>query len=130
MSTLKVNAIIDASGGNTATINTYSPPAPIRAWVAFTGTGTVAIRASYNVSSITDNGTGYYTVNMTNAMSDINYSITGSASTTGGAAMIFQSNSNPSSYVSLAPTTTTFTVLTGNSSAPFDSTYVNAAVFR
>jgi hypothetical protein len=45
-----------------------------RAWVNFNGTGTVAIRASGNVSSITDNGTGDYTVNFTTAMSDVNYS--------------------------------------------------------
>jgi hypothetical protein len=45
-----------------------------RAWVNFNGTGTVAIRASFNVSSITDNGTGDYTVNFTNAMPDSSYS--------------------------------------------------------
>jgi hypothetical protein len=45
-----------------------------RAWVNFNGTGTVAIRASGNVSSITDNGVGDYTVNFTNAMPDANYS--------------------------------------------------------
>jgi hypothetical protein len=45
-----------------------------RAWVNFNGTGTVAIRASGNVTSITDNGTGDYTVNFTNAMPDANYS--------------------------------------------------------
>lgn len=44
-----------------------------RAWVNFNGTGTVAIRASGNVSSITDNGTGIYTINFTNAMIDANY---------------------------------------------------------
>lgn len=44
-----------------------------RAWVNFNGTGTVAIRASGNVSSITDNGTGDYTVNFTTAMPDANY---------------------------------------------------------
>jgi len=44
-----------------------------RAWVNFNGTGTVAIRASGNVSSITDNGTGDYTVNFTTAMVDANY---------------------------------------------------------
>jgi hypothetical protein len=49
-----------------------------RAWVNFNGTGTVAIRASFNVSSITDNGTGDYTVNFTNAMPDANYSIASS----------------------------------------------------
>ena len=46
-----------------------------RAWVNFNGTGTVAIRASGNVSSITDNGTGDYTLNFITAMTDINYSI-------------------------------------------------------
>jgi hypothetical protein len=48
-----------------------------RAWVNFNGTGTPAIRASGNVSSITDNGTGDYTVNFTTAMPDANYSIVG-----------------------------------------------------
>jgi uncharacterized protein (AIM24 family) len=46
-----------------------------RAWVNFNGTGTVAIRASGNVTSITDNGTGDYTVNITTAMPDTNYSV-------------------------------------------------------
>ena len=57
-----------------------SGTAPIyacRAWVNFNGTGTVAIRASGNVSSITDNGTGDYTVNFTTVMPDDNYSIGG-----------------------------------------------------
>jgi hypothetical protein len=45
----------------------------IKAWVNFNGTGTVAIRGSFNVTSITDNGTGDYTINFTTAMPDINY---------------------------------------------------------
>lgn len=45
-----------------------------RAWVNFNGTGTVAIRASGNVSSITDGGVGFYSVNLTTAMPDVNYS--------------------------------------------------------
>jgi hypothetical protein len=48
-----------------------------RAWVNFNGTGTVAIRASFNVTSITDNGVGLYTVNFTNAMPDTNYATVG-----------------------------------------------------
>jgi hypothetical protein len=58
-----------------------------RAWVNFNGTGTVAIRASGNVSSITDNGTGTYTVNFTTAMPDANYCVNISAgqSSLGGA---------------------------------------------
>lgn len=55
-----------------------------RAWVNFNGTGTVAISASGNVTSITDNGVGDYTVNFTNAMPDGNYTVGGSS--TGGAA--------------------------------------------
>jgi hypothetical protein len=46
-----------------------------RAWVNFDGTGTVAIRGSGNVSSLTDNGTGYYSVNFTTAMPDANYCV-------------------------------------------------------
>jgi hypothetical protein len=52
-----------------------------RAWVNFDGTGTPAIRASGNVTSITDNGTGDYTVNFTNAMPDANYSVVASCDT-------------------------------------------------
>jgi len=54
------------------------PAYQCRAWVNFNGTGTVAIRASGNVTSITDNGTGDYTVNFTTAMPDGNYSVAGS----------------------------------------------------
>ena len=55
----------------TADLNSAVPVA--KAWVNFNGTGTVAIRANYNVSSITDNGTGQYTVNFTTAMADTNF---------------------------------------------------------
>jgi hypothetical protein len=51
----------------------------VRAWVNFNGTGTVSIRASKNVSSITDNGVGDYTVNFTTAMPDTSYSAVVSA---------------------------------------------------
>lgn len=64
MSTLKVNAIQNTSG-----VEQYLA----KAWVNFNGTGTVAIRASGNVSSITDNGVGDYTVNFTSALADANY---------------------------------------------------------
>ena len=59
----------------------------VRAWVNFNGTGTVAIRASYNVSSITDNSPGFFTINFTNAMPDSNYVAVGIVSSpdhTGG----------------------------------------------
>lgn len=69
--------------GNAATatkLSTATGTAPSysnRAWVNFNGTGTVAIRASQNVSSITDNGTGDYTINYTTAMPDADYSLSG-----------------------------------------------------
>lgn len=65
MSTIKCTTIQNLSG-----VEVYTA----KAWVNFNGTGTVAIRASGNISSITDNGVGDYTVNFTNAMIDANYS--------------------------------------------------------
>jgi hypothetical protein len=65
MSTLKYNTWL-----NTDNTENYK----CRAWVNFNGTGTVAIRGSGNVSSITDNGTGQYRVNFITAMPDANYS--------------------------------------------------------
>ena len=65
MSTVKVDTIKTTAG-----VEVYTA----KAWVNFNGTGTVAIRAAGNVSSITDNGTGDYTVNFTTAMPDVNYS--------------------------------------------------------
>ena len=65
---------------NSAQFATVSGTAPLyaaRAWVNFNGTGTVAIRASGNVTSITDNGTGDYTMNFQTAMPDANHSVSG-----------------------------------------------------
>lgn len=69
MSTLRVNTLQDAAGTGQSAM-----AGAAKAWVNFNGTGTVAIRASYNVTSITDNGVGDYTVNFTTAMPDANYS--------------------------------------------------------
>ena len=66
MSTIKVDTI-----KNTSNVEVFTA----KAWVNFNGTGTVAIRASGNVTSITDNGTGDYTVTFTTAMTDANYAV-------------------------------------------------------
>lgn len=58
---------------NKLLVSHVASPGVCKAWVNFNGTGTVAIRAAFNVSSITDNGTGLYTVNFTTAMADANY---------------------------------------------------------
>jgi hypothetical protein len=70
---MKVNGTNGLTFPDTTTLASAGQSS-VQAWVNFNGTGTVAIRASYNVSSITDNGTGNYTVNFTTAMPDVNYS--------------------------------------------------------
>ena len=66
-------AEIAANAVTTAKLGSAEASGLCKAWVNFNGTSTVAIRASYNVSSITDNGTGDYTVNFTTALADANY---------------------------------------------------------
>jgi hypothetical protein len=74
MSTLKLETIATQDGTeSTEVTNVVNGSA--KAWVNFNGTGTVAIRRGFNVSSITDNGTGNYTVNFTTAMTDANYTV-------------------------------------------------------
>jgi hypothetical protein len=92
-----------------------------RAWVNFNGTGTVAIRASGNVTSITDNGTGDYTVNFTNAMPDSNYSVGGSAF--GNIAQLIMSP-----YITMS--TTQCRVITSNTASLADNSVVSVQIFR
>jgi hypothetical protein len=81
--TSTVNGTLNLGSSPLATPTGSAPSYTCRAWVNFNGTGTVAIRASGNVSSITDNGTGDYTVNFTTAMPDTNYAFSGGASNDG-----------------------------------------------
>tara|TARA_R110000822_G_scaffold92140_1_gene212086 strand:- start:3144 stop:3530 length:387 start_codon:yes stop_codon:yes gene_type:complete len=76
MSTLRLTTISNQTGSSSVPSDTVISGSA-KAWVNFNGTGTVAIRTSFNVSSITDNGTGDYTVNFTVAMVDANYSASG-----------------------------------------------------
>lgn len=97
-----------------------------RAWVNFNGTGTVAIRASGNVSSITDNGTGDYTVNFTTAMPDANYSVQFMAGS-GGSSM-FNHIETP---FGTAPTTSSVRAQVANSAGgATDAAYCSIAIFR
>jgi hypothetical protein len=125
MSTLRVTTITNPSGGQ-PTIDGLA-----KAWVNFNGTGTVAIRASLNVSSITDNGTGDYTVNFTTAFSDANYAVAGGAAYSSDPA----SGASAARYVSIstqaAPTTTTCRFISAYANGGKDDcTIVNVSVFR
>ena len=75
MSTIRANVVQNASGGATTLTDLY----PALAWVNFNGYSTVSIRADGNVSSITDNGTGAYTVNFSSAITDANFAAYGGA---------------------------------------------------
>ncbi len=110
-----------------ATVSGTAPIYPCRAWVNFNGTGTVAIRASGNVTSITDNGTGDYTVNFTTAMPDANYSISQTLSA--------QASNNDGGVAVIAfgttLSTTNFRMVTDQrSTGEYDPTIVCFSVFR
>lgn len=125
MSTLKVNTIQDASGNNgTTPALLYNGTA--KAWVNFNGTGTVAIRASYNVAGITDNGVGNFTVNFTAAFPDTSYLWSGGARFTTST----DANAGLGSTSTDIKTTTAFQVrcfdcAVASSSSPQDSTEIN-----
>ena len=116
-----------------AALSTASGSAPsysARAWVNFNGTGTVAIRGSGNVSSITDNGVGIYTVNFTTAMADVNY--------------VRSVNTDSGSWIQIAGTNLGYTKTTGgtqvatgiwngvssSNAAYTDSATVDVVIFR
>ena len=102
-----------------ATPSGSAPSYTCRAWVNFNGQGTVAIRASGNVSSITDNGTGNYTVNFTEAMPDADYAPLCGADF-GGAQNIGATTL----------TTTGVRIRTRNGAGDFDYPRVDVAIFR
>ena len=96
-----------------------------KAWVNFNGTGTVAIRGSFNVSSITDNGTGDYTINFTTAMPNANYAWTSSCgfgTTAVGDAMLVSLYGAPATFQLVG----SVRILTSDASSNtlFDAPYV------
>lgn len=121
------------AGSNTATLPAASgnilldtTSGVCRAWVNFNGTGTVAIRGSFNVSSITDNGVGNYTVNFTTAMQDANYAISVTAKAV--------ANSGNAYFVSIGEpdtgrTASAVTVAYGTTPLS-EPVYVSVVVFR
>lgn len=88
-----------------------------RAWVNFNGTGTVAINGSGNVTSITDNGTGDYTVNFTNAMPNANYGVSCGSTTINCA-------------ISTATTSGVRVLTTNSGGTATDYAYVGVSIFR
>jgi hypothetical protein len=118
MSTLKVSTLQNLSGTEVYTC---------KAWVNFNGTGTVAIRASGNVSSITDNGTGDYRVNFTTALADANYAWSGnwgiSGSSGANQASVYEYGTRTTSSLSIQTTHL-------NTATFVDIAFVSVAIFR
>jgi len=115
-----------ATAESTLTQFNASGSAPVyacRAWVNFNGTGTVAIRSSGNVSSITDNGTGNYTVNFTTAMPDANYAAAISGQDPAGGAWVCGVNGGIWS-------TTAVQVASRGASAFYDGAQISVSIFR
>lgn len=135
MSTLSVGTI-QSSTTSPPTINNSAGTAIgtfCRAWVNFNGTGTVAIRASFNVTSITDNNTGDYTVNFTTAMPDANYAISLAAQGTSTTeASRFPCIKGVTATGASNKTTSAVSVLYGNGYAAglLDSAENNVSIFR
>ena len=77
MSEIRANTISNQAGTGPITLTGQSAA---KSWINFNGTGTVAIRESFNTSGLVDNGTGDYTVNFATAMVDANYAVPSSAS--------------------------------------------------
>jgi hypothetical protein len=123
----RVKTALNASG--------TAPIYACRAWVNFNGMGTVAIRASGNVSSITDNGTGNYTVNFTTAIPDSNYvaNVTVKQDDSGGGAYVFGSyyaGAGSTVATVFTPSAVRVTGNIGNAFGLYDCIVVNVSIFR
>lgn len=134
MSTLVAQTI---SNGTVSTSTANCIQGSAKAWVNFNGVTSTSILASYNVSSVTRNSTGDYTVNFTNALTDANYGIVAMAANSN-----FGQANNPSlkygngtqnggTSPSLKSTTQVEFVLgIGNSTTYYDSYGISVAIFR
>ena len=122
MSTIKADNIATLAGVSTSMANAVNGSA--KALVNFDGVGTVGIRAQYNVSSITDNGTGDYTANFTNALVDANYAAAAQTNTSAswGYTAFERAAKTSSSYRVQCATTGNYTVT--------DCDQVTVAIFR
>lgn len=132
MSTLKVNRIEPRTGDTIEIVGLdipEPPETPVKAWVNFNGASTVVIRDSMNVSSITDNGVGDYTVNFATPMPDANYgfSLSGSFS---GSGNILQALEQENRHL---PTNSSIRILNKQANGQgtqFDAQIVCVSIFR
>lgn len=118
MSTVKTNNLQAVAGGSVVPIADVINGVA-RAWVNFNGTGVVAIQSSYNVASITDNGSGDYTVNFSAALADANYCVSG-VTTSGPAGISVAIHAPSPSSAPTAMTTTACRIYASNTGGALD----------
>ena len=127
---VRVTTLADSSGNNNSTPAEIAS-GRVKAWVNFNGTGTVAIRDSFNVASITDNGTGEYSITFTNAMANANYAVTGTVGITGstGASDLFVGGGRQSNYSDIRTTGAARIASCNAAGAAEDGAIVSLVVF-
>ena len=123
MSKLKLTTLATQDGSASVPADTIVN-GTAKAWVNFNGTGAVAIRRAFNVSSITDNGTGDYTVNFTTAMVDANYAVSVNGSR--NAMSNTDAMQNPYSFA----TTSVSVGYNSNNGTPVDVDALTVIIFR
>jgi hypothetical protein len=129
MSTLVAQTI---SNGTVSTSSANVIQGSAKAWVNFNGSGTVAIRSSYNVSSITDNATGDYTLNFTNALPNANYAVAvsaGSFTTTNGQGVLSVTQTSVTGGPTLKSTTQLRVLSSLGNGTVQDNSELNVTIF-
>lgn len=133
MSTLRLTTIANQGGTSSVPSDTVISGSA-KAWVNFNGTGTVAIRAAFNVSSITDNGVGIYTVNFSTSMVDSNYGVAlgGVGYTATNASVIAVVQGSATVTVPEVKTTTQLRVMytAAATAVAYDCAEMNVTIFR
>ena len=124
--TLTISTLSD---GTNSTSSTNCIQGSAKAWVNYTGAAG-AVQASYNVSSVTRNGTGDYTINFTNALTDANYAIAGGLLGTTVSGGSFQIAGASATGTPTTKTTTQVRVYSANNSGVFDSGNISAIILR
>jgi len=124
MSEIRVTTLKDTSGSNSSTTAQIAS-GRAKAFVNFNGISTVAIRANFNVNSITDRGAGEYTVNFTTALSDANYCVTVGSQN-------FATNTNTANnfHQNVEATTSSFGIQHVENSVAADCGFIMVSVHR
>lgn len=123
MSEMRVNTLKDASGGNSMPISDINQ-GRAKAWINMNGTGVIATRDSFNVSSIVDGGTGNYTFNLTSPMSNADYVLLAAARIVGTSVI-----GTPNMDTAVASSGGVFASTNAATPAAIDVTWVLASFF-